>query len=462
MKKTIALIFSIVLIGCKSEVNHNSTILDKEEIYQSIINSIYKSNPESIGIMVHIESASNDISWSGSSGYSDKEKKNLLTPDQPALIASSIKTYISAAVLRLQEKGTLNIEDPIDKHLSAKTISLFQRDGYQLDQIKIKHLLSHTSGIDDYVNDDYFKFIDNNQKYHWTRDEQLELATKVGDPLGKPQATFKYADANYLLATEIIEQKTGSPFYNAIRDLLRYKELGITHTWFPTLEEKPAQTSDLVHQYWNVDDWGPSKMNIAWDSHEHDISWDLYGGGGIATTMKELSQFSYSLFNGHIIKDTETLSLIFSDVVTADGKVNNYRLGVADTAIRGIESYGHGGFWGTIVFYIPQLDASISVCVLERNGKMKVIESVLNELIEELTEQIQPSETIASRTYALHKAKDSKATLILFPGGGSTSKETREEFDILTAATANNISVLLMNFNRHLFIDQKKTRKLSD
>jgi CubicO group peptidase (beta-lactamase class C family) len=199
-------------------------------------------------------------------------------------------------------------------------------------------------------------------------------------------------------------------------------------------------------------------MNFDWDSYNHDISWDLYGGGGIATNMKELAQFSYNLFNGKIIQNKKVLELIKTDVVTADGISKIYRLGVADATIKGLESLGHGGFWGTIVFYIPQLDASISVCVLERNGKMKIIESLLNTITTELSSQIQLTEHIVQEQYELYKVKDSKATLILFPGGSSTAKETKEEFDIITSATANQISVLFMNFNRHLWIDKTTTK----
>ena len=56
---------------------------------------------------------------------------------------------------------------------------------------------------------------------------------------------------------------------------------------------------------------------------------------------------------------------------------------------------------------------------------------------------------------------NSKKILILFPGGASTSKEIKEEFDILPIATDNNISVLLMNFNRHLWIDENQTKGLA-
>jgi len=375
--------------GCQSKNQTTETLQPDEKIniagFQSVLDSVYQSHPNSIGIMAHVESPKHGISWSGSVGYSDRINKTPLHPDQPALIASSIKTYISATVLRLQERGSLNIEDPIGNYLSSKTSQLLTGDGYDLTQIKIKHLLSHTSGIADYGNADYIETIDKDPKYRWTRDEQLALTVEVGDPLADAQELFSYTDANYLLATEIIEQVTQKPFYTAIRELLKYNALQLNNTWFPTLEDKPQQTQERVHQYWNEKAWGPNKIDIAWDSYDHDISWDLYGGGGIATTMKELAQFSHHLFNGKIIEDEDVLKLITSDVTTRDGIEKNYRLGISDSRINELQSFGHGGFWGTIVFYIPELDASISVCVLERNGKGKVIRLLLDQLTEELT-----------------------------------------------------------------------------
>ncbi len=464
-KQLLYLLIGLLFFSCKNSKETKTIAEESPKIevqqFQKIIDSIYKANPKSIGMIAHIESPKNGISWSGSAGYSNKDSKIKLLPDEPVLIASSIKTYVSATILRLQEKGKLNINDPIEKHLSEKTTTLFKNDGYALDKIKIKHLLSHTSGIADYVNDDYFEFINKNPKYRWTRNEQLELATKIGEPLGNPQETFKYADVNYLLATEVIEQKTQKPFYTAIKELLKYNELGYNNTWFPTLEEKPKHTKELVHQYWNEENWGERKLNFDWDSYDQDISWDLYGGGGIATNMKELAQFSYDLFNGKIIQNKDFLNLIKTDVATTDGVPKIYRLGIADATIKGLQSLGHGGFWGTMFFYIPQLDASIAVCVLERNEKMNTIESLLNTITTELTSKIHSTEHIVNEQYELYKVKDSKATLVLFPGGASTAKETKEEFDIITTATANQISVLFMNFNRHLWIDDTTTIELA-
>lgn len=69
--------------------------------------------------------------------------------------------------------------------------------------------------------------------------------------------------------------------------------------------------------------------------------------------------------------------------------------------------------------------------------------------------------TIVNEDYELIKLSESKALLIVFPGGGSTSKETKEEFKIIEKATKKEISVLLMNFNRHLWIKKKDSEQLT-
>lgn len=376
-KHTFLLIISFLILSSCATKKIESSKNNKVVEYQTIIDSIYQSHPKAIGIMVHIESPKKGISWSGSVGYSDAENEIKLTPDQPALIASSIKTYISATILRLQEQNKLSIEDAIKNHLTNRTIKLFESDGYDLDRIKIKHLLSHTSGIEDYANDEYLDWVDKNQKHRWTRDEQLDLTKEVGNRLGKPEDVFNYADANYLLSTEIIESVTKKPFYKSIRELLKYEELGFMNTWFPTLEPQNEQTKPLVHQYWGEKNW---------DSYNHDISWDLYGGGGIATTTKELAQFSYNLFNGKIIKDKNTLNQIFTKIETKDGKDNKYGLGLSIGNVKGYTSYGHGGFWGTVVLYFPKMDTSIAVFILERDERI-LRKNVLEALVLELTKE---------------------------------------------------------------------------
>ncbi|MEO0683519.1 MAG: serine hydrolase domain-containing protein [Cyanobacteria bacterium J06649_11] len=437
--------------GNYSETKETNSAENIAERFQTILEAMYEAHPESIGIVAHVESPPNGISWSGSAGYSSKAGAKLL-PDEPVLIASSIKTYIAAAILRLQEQGKLSIQDSISKYLTQKTSNLFKTDGYDFDAISIGHLLSHTSGIQDYTNEAYIDFIDKNKKYRWTRDEQLERTVAVGDPLGKPQDLFSYADANYLLCTEIIEQVTQQPFYEALRALLKYEQLGFNNTWFPTLETKPDSTKELAHQYWS---------EKGWDSYDIDPSFDLYGGGGIATTAKELAQFSHHLFTHQIIEDQHILSLLSTAVKTRDGKNNGYGLGLSIGKTKGFVRYGHGGFWGSQVLYFPKLNTSISVFVLEKGVKNQVIKNTIDKLVSEWSAQLYLEETVMAEGYRLYKAKNTQSTLVLYPGGGTTAKEIKEEFDIVNLANANGISVVLMNFNRHLWIDEATTKRLA-
>ena len=350
------------------------TSVSAQNKYQKLIDSIYNANQDAKGIMVHLESPSMHISWSGASGYSDFNKKIVLEADQPALVASNIKTYISATILRLVEMNKIQLNQSINSVLTEKTKKLFSNDGYDLDSIKIVHLLSHTSGISCYWDDAYIEFVNKHPKHHWTRNEQLELAVTVGDPLKKPGETFEYADVNYLLLSEIIEVVTGKPFYKAMRELLRYKELGLNSTWIPTLEETPKGVKPLVHQY-------DEKYN--WDSYDFDPSWDLYGGGGIACTTRDLARFSYNLFNSNIIKDTDILNLIFTKINTQDTTENNYHLGLGEYEYSGIKGFGHDGFWGTSVVYFPKLETSIAVFVLEKE-KSSLTSSIIERLVDDL------------------------------------------------------------------------------
>jgi len=347
-----------------------------ETKFQSVIDSIRIANPSSLGIMLHVEAPEKGISWSGTSGYSEKNTQEELEPDQPGLIASNIKTFVSASILKLVEEKKLSTEQSIKNLLTVKTRVLFETGGYNLDSIKIKHLLSHTSGIENYANQAYIDFIDTNKNYRWTRDEQLELTISTGPPLGKPESVFRYTDANYLLLTEIIENITGEPFYTAMRNLLGYGKLGLYNTWIPTLEEIPNGTKNLVHQYW--DEYG-------WDSYEMDVSFDLYGGGGIACTSHDLATFIYKLFNGEVIKDTAVFNLIFTEVPTQDTILSNYYFGISSTEYQGLKAFGHGGFWGTRVVYFPELKAAIAVFVLVRDFR-SIRNDIINRIIELINE----------------------------------------------------------------------------
>jgi len=363
-----------LLIACSPKT---STYLPPSQnntsfLLQQVLDSIYQANPKAIGVMAHVEGTKDKISWSGAAGFDGKENKKNLEKDQPVWIASNTKTYVAAAILRLVEQGEIRLKQPIIELLTEKTKEITSKDGYDLNSITVAHLLSHTSGFFDHVNAPlFFERAQNEPKYRWTRDELIALAMSDGEPLGKAGEIFSYSDLNFLLLTEIIEGKTGKIFYTAIRDLINYKKHQLEDTWFVTLEEKPTNSKSLARQF-------VTEMNL--DSYVMDPSFDLYGGGGIAATTKDLARFSQLLFTKQLFDKPETLDLIYTKIKTKDEKDTGYSLGLTWGELQGMKTYGHGGFWGTTVLYVPDLEASISVFILERDQR-KLRGDVLENIV---------------------------------------------------------------------------------
>lgn len=346
----------------------------REDQFQSVLDSVYRAHPESVGILIHVEAPDYSLSWTGVAGYSDKTSKTKLEAEQPALIASNTKTYVAVAIVKLVEKGQFQLDDPIQNLITKKSKALLEKGGYDLKQITVRHLLSHTSGIADYVDDEYFEFVNDNSKKRWSREEQIALAAQVASLITEAGEKFNYGDINYLLLTEIIEKKTGKPFEKAIAGLLDYKGNQLEATWFESLEEPAKNVKPLAHQYW---------AKYQWDSYELDPSWDLYGGGGLASTAKDLALFFQLTFNGAIVKDKSLIEELHTTVIPIER--SNYCLGLRKINFHGFTAFYHGGFWGTDAMYVPEFNASFSAITLQKD--QRDINAVIHQRILQILKQ---------------------------------------------------------------------------
>lgn len=364
--------------------------------YQNIIDSVYKKNLEMIGVAVHIESPERKISWSYATGFDGKNSTKTLNAQRPMLIASNTKTFIAATILRLTEKGQLNINQNIKNLITLKSRSILAKAGYHLDSITIRHLLSHTSAIRDYVDDGYFAFISENKQHQWTREEQIERAAELGKPLGKAGTLFHYADVNYVLLSEIIEHFTNEPFYISVRKLLKFKQNHLNNIWFVQLEKQPENSLPSISQYWSHFNWNIKDLNP---------SWDLYGGGGIASNVKDMARFYQLLFNGKIIKNKNILKLMVTDV--PPDLTTNYCLGIRKIKIGNITGYNHGGGLGTDVTYFPELNTTISIASVEADKRKVVLQmrDLLVNILKNNYSKRQDSSKVSPETRKLYISK---------------------------------------------------------
>jgi len=330
-----------------------------------------ENNP---GILLHIESPERGLSWSASAGVSDRQSGSELKPNQLFRIASVTKIFVACTILRLYEEGSLSLNDPITKHISHKHDSILKVGGYESDQITIRHLLTHSSGLFDHTNADiYLSSILENPTHEWTRTEQLLIAIKYGKPVCAIGEKFSYSDTGYILLGKIIERVTHKSLNDAIQEQLEFKRIGLGDTF---IENKGENTDDRIHQYLDGE-----------DTYLFNPSIDLYGGGGLLSTTTDLAIFYQQLFTHNVFKNKSTLDTMLTKVIYKTKQNADYRIGVLLIDIDGLLAYTHTGYWGTQVIYIPKLNTSIAVNY-SQHWIEKGLAPVLVKIISALNEYI--------------------------------------------------------------------------
>lgn len=335
---------------------------------QEIVNSAVADSETVPAAALYVHAPSLGLEWEGAAGLADPATGETMTAAHPVLVASNTKTYIAASILRLWEDGRLGLDDPIADHLPVEYVDLLRSDGYRTDEITIRHLLTHTSGLYDYADRTiYPEKILADPSHRWTRTEQLEAAVEWGDPLGAPGEIYNYSDTGYILLGSVLEQITGQSMPDAVRELVGYERIGLDATWFETLEPRPSGVPALAHQFYGEV-----------DASAIDPSSDLYGGGGIAAPVGDLGIFMRALFTGGVYTNPNTapamLTTVDSVKMSAGGEASGmppgmYRMGVWVTEVEGFTVYRHSGFWGTVADYVPELDLAIGATVNQNQDK---------------------------------------------------------------------------------------------
>ena len=282
-------------------------------------------------------------------GFADVDGQVPLEPDTPFRVASMTKTFVAAAVLRLAEEGKLRLSDPISQRLAPETLEVLRADGYDVDRITVRQLLQHTGGFYDYAMDVAYEARNLAEPQHrWTRLEQVQLATELGDPVDEPGAVFNYSDTGYILLGEILERVTGKSLPAAVRSVIPFDELGLDDTYWETLEDAPPGAKQRAHQYFGTDI----------DNIEFDNSQDLYGGGGLVSTTEDLARFYEGLFGGKVFETPSTLKTMTK--ISAAGREEKAGMGIYTVDAVGERCYGHRGFWGTQTVSCPDLDLTFA------------------------------------------------------------------------------------------------------
>lgn len=150
-------------------------------------------------------------------GVLNKDTGAQTTPDSVFQIGSISKVWTATVVMQLVDEGSLDLDVPIIEVLPELRLA----DPDVTKQVTMRHLLTHTSGIDGDVFTDTGRGDDCLEKYVGQLDEVAQ-----NHPLG---ATWSYCNSGFSLIGRVIEKLTGGTWDQAMRERI-FVPLGLQHT----------------------------------------------------------------------------------------------------------------------------------------------------------------------------------------------------------------------------------------
>jgi CubicO group peptidase (beta-lactamase class C family) len=173
-------------------------------------------------------------------GYADKESKIKNDTATVFRIGSIAKTFTSRLIWQLKQEGLLNYEDTIQRFIPS----------YPHHGITIHHLLTHSSGIPNYMSHE--NFLDSIQ--HPFTIEQLIRHFGLEKPAFAPGTEFQYSNTGYTLLALIAEKASGKNFDVLFEEKIR-KAQQLSHTYFAT-HSNPSQAKgylgEMVEPYYFI------------------------------------------------------------------------------------------------------------------------------------------------------------------------------------------------------------------
>ena len=258
-------------------------------------------------------------------GFANLEWKIPNTPTTKFRLGSITKQFTAAAILLLEERGKLSLDDPIKKHMPDAPAAW--------DGVTIYHVLTHTAGIPDFTATPEFQ----TQKLAPSTAAKTVALFKDWPLQFAPGSEMRYSNSGYVLLGYLVERISGQSYAAFVRDNI-FRPLGMNDTAYDVsaeiVERRAAGYRVAVGGFKNapyVD------MTIP------------HGAGGLYSTTEDLLRWTRGLFGGKLLTSASLRKM------TTPFK-SDYALGVAAIQRDGrnfmiTHSGGIEGFNTSLAFY---------------------------------------------------------------------------------------------------------------
>jgi CubicO group peptidase (beta-lactamase class C family) len=226
-------------------------------------------------------------------GLADRENDVPNTPQTKFAIGSMTKAFTAMAIMILQERGQLTVQDPICDYISDCPAAW--------KPITLHHLLTHTSGIHNYT-DLYGKLKDSVNICQQYKPEEV-IAFFKNLPLDfTPGSKFSYSSSGYFLLGVVIEKVSGDSYESFIQKNI-LQPLGMIESGYDrSITIVKHRASGYSNQFANTYCWDVSLK---------------YAAGGLYSTTGDLYKWDQALDTNQLVSEN-ILNTIFTSYVSTD------------------------------------------------------------------------------------------------------------------------------------------------
>lgn len=326
------------------------------------------------GVILEIHVPRCGFAFSGAQGLFARHGSQRLRPQDLFRSASVTKAVTATLAVYLAANQHWDLDDPIATYLPTQVAGILGKlKGLShVNDLTIRRLLNHTSGLPDYFFDDQFQAqVAKDPNRLWQPEELVEVATEVGELLFSPGTDFSYGDTAYVVVGMAIECLLDRYLADAYR-LLIFAPLEMDATYLEWREASRAES--LSHHYDGDTD--------LWDKN---LSFD-WAGGGLITNAHNLTRFLQGLFGEALFSRRWLNELMTWQSETrwrshSSARYIRYGLGVGTNIAYGEEIVGATGVWGAFAYYWPAGEATIAGTVnLVGSDRPALMDAVIRAL----------------------------------------------------------------------------------
>jgi D-alanyl-D-alanine carboxypeptidase len=339
-------VHSLLLLGGTSRANE---LTAQQRVQLAAVIAAYEERSGAPAISVYVDQGGTGI-FRADVGLADVDARRAVGPESVYGIGSITKSFTAHAILTLVAADRLKLEDTV-----AAILPDYHGPGAR---VTIAQLLTHTSGIPNYVNE-----IPGLQPRLRRSEMQRADVLATFEPLPllfEPGSRWSYSNSGYYLLGLIVERVSGKSYYDYVHDDI-LQPLGITRVWSGDDREIVPMR---VHGY----DWGAHGL-------ENATPWFYlvpFSAGSLLTTSEELARYRRAMFTSPAVP-ARVRELMTTEVPLTDGESTGYTLGAIEKSqFGGNFKYAHSGeIWGYAAShaYYPTRDTTI-VVLTNRKGSL--------------------------------------------------------------------------------------------